>query len=221
MASANSVRRDPPAYPGMRIGLFGGSFDPAHSGHAHVADVAQRALKLDKVWWLVTPQNPLKAQSRPLVFRMASARMRARGQRNVVTDIESRLGARFTIETVEMLQRRYPGVHFVLIVGGDVLTTFHRWKRWRDILQAMPLAVVARERIAVRALHAPAFSRYARARTPATLAATLPRRQAPAWVYLTARLDPAYSTALRAAEPGALEPAPAVVGSESQKSQKG
>ncbi|MDX2232992.1 MAG: nicotinate-nucleotide adenylyltransferase [Hyphomonadaceae bacterium] len=188
--------RDPQAYAGMRIGLFGGSFDPAHSGHRHAARVAQHALGLDRVWWLVTPQNPLKAQSRPLAFRMASARACARGARHLATDIESRLGARFTVDTVAALQRRYPGVRFVLIVGDDVLESFHRWRRWRDILRAVPLAIVARRRQAAGALKAPALAQFARARRDGRLTA------APAWRYLRARLDPAHSTALRAADGG-------------------
>jgi nicotinate-nucleotide adenylyltransferase len=191
-----SLRRDPPAYPGMRIGLFGGSFDPAHSGHAHVAAVAQRALRLDKIWWLVTPQNPLKAQSRPLAFRIASARAQAHGARNVVTDLETRLGTRYTVDTIRALKRRYPGVHFVLIGGGDTLTSFHRWLRWRAVMSAVPIAIVAREGSAARTLHSAAFSRFDNAYVRD--AATLADCEAPAWTYLRARLDPASSSELRA-----------------------
>ncbi len=207
------LKRDPQAYAGMRIGLFGGSFDPAHSGHLHAANVAQRALGLDRVWWLVTPQNPLKARSRPLALRLQSARTLARGGRHRVTDIESRMGARFTVDTVRELQRRYPGVRFVLIVGGDVLGSLHRWRRWRSIFRAVPIAIVSRERIAARALHAPAFAQFAGARVPAGGGAALAHRPPPAWVYLTARLDPAYSTALRAAEAGASDSAADVLAS--------
>lgn len=183
----------------MRIGLFGGSFDPAHSGHAHAAAIAQRALKLDKVWWLVTPQNPLKAQSRPLAFRVASAKTQAKGMRHVVTAIETRLGARYTVETLTLLKRRYRGVHFVLIGGGDTLTSFHRWRRWRDVMGAVPIAIIAREKSACRPLRAPAFLRTRRAQIPERAAASLATRKPPAWTYLRARLDPAESSALRAA----------------------
>lgn len=182
--------------PVHRIGLFGGSFDPAHSGHRHVADVARRALQLDRVWWLVTPQNPLKPQSAPLAKRMSSAEAEARSG-DVVTDIESRLGLRYTADTVAALQRRYPGVRFVWIVGGDVLDDMHRWRRWRAIFRAAPIAIVARERTAARALHAPAFARFAQARRPARLASQLATMAPPAWVFLPGRLDPASSRALR------------------------
>lgn len=192
------LRRDPIAYPGMRVGLFGGSFNPAHSGHRHVAETAQRALGLDRVWWLVTPQNPLKPKSPPLPQRLASARSVARGRSHIVTDIERRLGVQYTIDTVRLLKRRYPGTRFVLVVGGDVLDELHRWRRWRDILAAVPVVVVAREASASRALHAPAFARVAGARRTLADARRLATLKPPAWIYLPGRLDPASSTALRA-----------------------
>lgn len=191
------MRRDPQVHRGMRIGLFGGSFDPAHSGHRHVANVALRALCLDRVWWLVTPQNPLKPKSTPLARRMASARSAARGRRHVVTDIESRLGVQYTVDTLRALKRRHPGVRFVLLVGGDVLGDMHRWRSWRAIFAAVPIAVVARTQNAGRLLRAPAFARMARARRPAADATRLAELAPPAWLYLNARLDPASSTALR------------------------
>jgi nicotinate-nucleotide adenylyltransferase len=196
-----SLRRDPQAYAGMRIGLFGGSFDPAHSGHRHVADVALRALQLDRVWWLVTPQNPLKPKSMPLAKRMASAREVARGGRNVVTEIESRIGTRYSVDTISALQRRYPGVQFVWIVGGDVLGEMHRWRRWRAIFRALPIAVVARDRVAARQMHAPAFARFAEARLPAHQAGRLAQAPPPAWVFLPGRLNPFSSTQLRNRKP--------------------
>jgi len=181
----------------MRVGLFGGSFDPAHAGHRHVADVALRALKLDRVWWLVTPQNPLKPKSTPLTQRMTSAREVARGGRHVVTDIESRIGVRYSVDTIAALRRRYRGVHFVWIVGGDVLSEMHRWRRWRAIFRALPIAVVAREQISARGLHAPAFARFAQARLPTHRASKLAEVPPPAWVFLPGRLNPLSSTLLR------------------------
>lgn len=191
------TRRDPQAHHGMRIGLYGGSFDPAHSGHRHAAETAQKTLGLDRVWWLVTPQNPLKPKATPLAQRLASARSVARGRRHVITDIESRLGVQYTVGTLRALKRRYPGARFVLIVGGDVLGDMHRWRDWRTIFRLVPIAVVARARTVGRSLRAPAFARMARARRPAADAAKLPELSPPAWVYLNARLDPASSTALR------------------------
>ena len=192
------LRRDPQAYAGMRIGLFGGTFDPAHSGHAHVAETALKRLRLDRVWWLVTPQNPLKPKATPLATRRASARAQARGGRMDITDIEARMGTRYTVDTVRALKRRYPGVRFVLVVGGDALTSLHRWREWRTLMRTVPVAVVARERIASRALRAGAFARFAYAQRAPHAAARLVTQRAPAWTYLPGSLDPASSTDLRA-----------------------
>jgi nicotinate-nucleotide adenylyltransferase len=115
------MRRDLPlAYPGMKIGLFGGSFDPAHEGHAHVAETALKRLGLDRVWWLVSPQNPLKPKSSPFAKRMKSAQAAAQGARMVVTDLEKRLKCSFTYETLRELKRLYPGVDFFLIMGAEI-----------------------------------------------------------------------------------------------------
>src|ERR1041384_2720336 len=105
----------PLAYPGMRIGLFGGSFDPAHAGHAHVAETALKRLDLDRVWWLVSPQNPLKPKSSAYATRMKSAQSVAHGPRMLVTDLEKRLACGYTYETLRELKRLYPGVQFYLV----------------------------------------------------------------------------------------------------------
>lgn len=199
----------------MKIGLFGGSFDPAHSGHLHVAETALRRLGLDQVWWLVTPQNPLKPKSRPLEARMASAAAITRGTRMVVTDIESRLGLRYTADTIAALQRRWPGVKFVWLMGGDNLRGFVRWRRWRDIMRAVPIAIVAREKIASRHLDATAFAQFAHRRVAMLDARCLAGTAAPAWTYISGRLDPQSSTALRAlarsAKTGASDSGPGVL----------
>lgn len=162
----------------MRIGLFGGSFDPAHEGHAHVAATALKRLRLDRVWWLVTPQNPLKPKSSSLAARVASARKQAHGSRMLITDLESRLGCRYTFETLRTLKRLYPQVRFTLIMGADNLANFKKWKKWREVARAVPIAIVSR----------PGFG--ARERLSA------PRH----WIFLNARHDPHSSTALRAAK---------------------
>jgi nicotinate-nucleotide adenylyltransferase len=182
----------------MRIGLFGGSFDPAHSGHAHVARTAFKRLNLHAVWWLVTPQNPLKARSRPLAERLQSARAMARGPAMIVTDLETRWGLRYSAETVEALRARLPGVRFVWIMGEDNLATFHRWRDWRTIMRAAPIAVVTRPRVPIRALSSPAFARAAGRPLAPERAQALPRHATPAWIVLVARGDPSSSTALRA-----------------------
>ena len=131
---------------GMRVGLFGGSFNPAHEGHAHVAETARRRLGLDLVVWLVSPQNPLKSahETAPLATRMAGAQTYARQRGMTVSDAETRLGSRYTIDTVRALKARFPGVDFVWIMGADSLATFHRWRGWTQIMAETPVAVVSR-----------------------------------------------------------------------------
>jgi len=139
----------------MRIGLLGGSFDPAHDGHLYVSDVALKRLKLDYVWWLVSPGNPLKPQPASSELRLARARLLAGDKRIGVTDLESRAGTRFTIDTVTALQRRFPGVDFVWLMGSDNLEQFSRWRRWREIAARLPIAVVRRPGSVLASLHAP------------------------------------------------------------------
>ena len=162
----------------MRVGLFGGSFNPPHEGHTHVARTALRQLGLDRIIWLVSPGNPLKGDPRPLTERLAAVRRFARGPKMIVSDVEARLGTRYTVDTIEALQRRFPGVQFVWIMGSDNLASFHLWKRWRRIARIVPLAVVTR----------PGFTRAALRR---------PARSLTVW-RLHAPLNDASSTALRA-----------------------
>jgi nicotinate-nucleotide adenylyltransferase len=195
--------------PGMKVGLFGGSFNPAHDGHAHVAETAMRRLGLDRVVWLVSPQNPLKdaRDSAPLVERVASARAAAKqagsARSMVVSDFETRAGTRWTVDSLRALTARYPGVRFVWLMGSDNLAGFHRWRGWTDIMRMMPVAVIARPGSLNLSLTAPAAARFAAARVPSRQAALLPDLPAPAWIWLTAPLNPRSSTALRAARDAA------------------
>ena len=186
--------------PGMTVGLFGGSFNPAHDGHAHVAETALQRLDLDRVVWLVSPQNPLKdtSQTAPLAERLASARMWAPGPRMIVSDFETRAGTRWTIDTLRAMKARHPGVRFVWLMGSDNLESFHRWRCWTDIMRMMPVAVIARPGSLLESRSAPAARRFAGHRVAASEARLLARMQAPAWTYLTAPLNPSSSTALRA-----------------------
>lgn len=190
--------------PGMKVGLFGGSFNPAHDGHAHVAVTAMRRLGLDRVVWLVSPQNPLKdaRDSAPLEERMASAHAHAPGPAMIVSDFETRAGVRWTVDTLRALVARHPGVSFVWLMGSDNLADFHRWRGWTDIMRLMPVAVIARPGSLLDSRTAPAAARFAAFRIPAEQAGLLPRLQAPAWTYLTAPLNPRSSTAIRAARGG-------------------
>lgn len=142
------------------IGLLGGSFNPAHGGHRRISLFAQAALGLDEVWWLVSPGNPLKPRAgmAPLAARYASAQAQARRAPIRVTAIERELGTRYTVDTLARLQRRYPKIRFVWIMGADNLAQFHQWRRWRDIARIMPIAVVARPGYDGAAMRAPAMA---------------------------------------------------------------
>lgn len=185
----------PPAYPGQRIGLFGGSFDPAHAGHLHVAQTALKRLKLDRVWWLVTPQNPLKAKSAPLKARIASAKTRAGRGKMSVTAFEAAHGFRYTYQTIRALKRWYPQTTFVLIVGGDSLQGFRHWRNWRDVMRNAPVAIIARPGAGSRARMSKPAQVFAAARKQQEEAAAM--KSAPAWTFLNARFHAQSSTALR------------------------
>jgi len=182
----------------MRVGLFGGSFDPAHEGHARVAETALERLGLDRVIWLVSPGNPLKpAASAELGRRMASARRVARGPKMLVSDVETRLGQRYTIDVVRALKARFPGVKFVWIMGADSLLGFHRWRGWTELMQEVPMAIVTRPGSAIRSRLAPAARRFAGARLPASRARGLALARPPAWIFLRAPWSFASSTEMR------------------------
>jgi nicotinate-nucleotide adenylyltransferase len=191
----------PPHAPGMRIGLFGGTFDPPHAAHRGASLLAMKRLGLDRVWWLVTPGNPLKDTHglAPLATRVAAAQILAHHPRIDVSDLEARLGVHYTYEIISYLVRRCPRVHFVWIMGADNLRSFHRWQRWRGIAQLVPIAVVDRLGPSLYAPAGAAGQALARARLPEIAARTLPERTPPAWIYLHGLKSPLSSTALRAA----------------------
>ena len=189
----------PPNAPGMRIGLYGGSFNPAHLGHRHVTLMAMRRLGLDRVWWLVSPGNPLKSRHAlpTIAERCAQARGIARHPRITVTGFEAALGVRFTVQTLRFLRRRCPGIHFVWIMGADSLGTFHRWKGFSEIARLMPIAVIDRPGWTMTPLSARAARRLADARVPEHAASTLPLRQPPAWTFLHGPRSSLSSTEIR------------------------
>jgi nicotinate-nucleotide adenylyltransferase len=186
-----------------RIGLLGGSFNPAHAGHLHVAEQALRALGLDQVWLLVSPGNPLKPARgmAPFAERLASVRRIVDGVRVIATDLEARIGTRYTVDTLAELRRRFPRARFVLLMGADNLSQLPRWKRWRALARETPMAVLPRPGETRPALHgraARALARHRR-RPRALLAAGLPPSRHAAWALVPAREHPASATAIRAA----------------------
>jgi nicotinate-nucleotide adenylyltransferase len=184
----------------MKIGLFGGTFDPPHQAHRAACLIAMRRLALDRVWWLVTPGNPLKDTRglSPLADRIAAARALARHPRIDVTGIEAEIGARYTYDTVRYLIARCPSVRFVWIMGADNLRSFHRWQKWRAIADMVPIAVIDRLGPSLYATSGIASQALARFRIPEHAAKTLPGRRPPVWVYLHGLKSPLSSTALRA-----------------------
>lgn len=185
---------------GLRIGLLGGSFNPAHEGHRHISLFALQRLRLDAVWWLVSPQNPLKPVEgmASIDERIASAESVARHPRIEVSDIESRMGTRYTADTLQALRRRYAKHRFVWIMGADNLIQLPRWRDWTEIVEMVPIAVFARPGYSQRSLFGAAAHRFRRNRLPDHAAAGLADRKAPAWVFLHTPLHPASATEIRA-----------------------
>lgn len=194
-----TIPRLPATLPGMTVGLYGGSFNPPHRGHAHVAGLALTRLRLDRIWWLVSPGNPLKsADGLPDVeARLAAVRAIARHPRAVVTDLEARLGTRYTLDLVRRLRRMRPSVRFVLVIGADNWASFHRWGGWREIARLVPIAVVDRPGSTFAALASPAARAFAAARLDERDAARLPLRRPPAWLFIAGVKVPLSSSALR------------------------
>ncbi|MET3825206.1 MULTISPECIES: nicotinate-nucleotide adenylyltransferase [Sphingomonas] len=188
----------------MRVGLLGGSFNPAHGGHRAISLAALDALGLDEVWWLVSPGNPLKDSRRdmaPFAARVASATKMARRAPIRVSAIEQRLGTRYTVDTVTRLRRLYPRKRFIWLMGADNLAQFDQWKGWRTIAREVPIAVIARPGYDSDALAAPAMGWLRRARRPAYQAKNWTQWRLPALVLLRFRPDPRSATQLRAADP--------------------
>jgi nicotinate-nucleotide adenylyltransferase len=190
----------PPHAPGARIGLFGGTFDPAHDGHFFASLIALRRLGLDRVWWIVTPGNPLKEADglTPLAERVAAARAIARDRRIAVVDFEAAIGARYTFEALHYLRRRCPGARFVWIMGADNLASFHRWRRWREIAESIAIAVVDRPGSTLKAARSPAGHWLAPYRISEAQASLLPSLKPPAYIFLHGPRCSLSSTALRA-----------------------
>ena len=191
--------RLPPAFAGMRIGLLGGSFNPAHAGHLHISRIALARAGLDRIWWLVTPGNPLKDRSElaELSDRIAGAKAVADDPRIVVTALEAVIGTRFTADTIGFLVRRYPDVRFVWIMGADNMLGFHRWDRWRRIAGSVPMLVIDRPGAAFAGLRAPAAAVLQAQRLDESDAKLIADLEPPVWTLVHAPRSPLSSTAIR------------------------
>ena len=189
----------PPHAPGMRIGLFGGTFDPPHMAHLGASLLAMKRLKLDRVWWLVTPGNPLKNTRglAPLEKRIAAAKALTHHPHIDVTGLEAIINTRYTYDTILWLKARCPRVRFVWIMGADNLRSFHRWQNWRGIAKLVPIVVIDRLGPSLYAAASAAGQALSRARIPEYDAVTLPDRKAPAWAFLHGLKSALSSTALR------------------------
>ena len=193
-----TLRSDFP--PNLRIGLLGGSFNPAHQGHLAISLAALEVLKLDRVVWLVSPQNPLKARTDLADYseRLEQARKIADHPKIWISDFEARKGLTYTFDAVALLKRCYPRTRFVLLIGADNLAQLPRWKNWTRLFAMIPVAVLARPGYDRSALAAKAAHRYARARLPVRAAATLAGRKPPAWVFISTTHRDESASAIRA-----------------------
>jgi nicotinate-nucleotide adenylyltransferase len=193
------IQFKPHARAGQTIGLVGGSFDPAHQGHVHITREALKRFGLDRVWWLVSPANPLKTRGpAPLAARMAAARRLMRHPRVTVTDIEARLGTRVTADTLAALMAIYPGVRFVWLMGADNQAQLHRWHNWRFIMNNVPVGVLARPGQRISGRMSKAARIYRQHRISGMASHQLARAQAPAWCFVNVAMTETSSTAIRA-----------------------
>ena len=196
-----SAFRNPPATTGRhrRIGILGGSFNPAHAGHLHISRHALDRLRLDEVWWLVSPQNPLKPIDGMATFedRMNGARVLTQGSKIRVSDLEREIGTQYTADTLKALKGRFPRCRFVWIMGADNLIEINHWNKWTAIFETVPVAVLARPDYSFKALVSTAAKRFQRYRIKEIRASALADSKPPAWVFLEIPLSAASATLIR------------------------
>lgn len=191
--------RLPQAPPGLAVGLFGGSFNPPHAGHRLVAEIALRRLRLDRLWWMITPGNPLKDRGElaPLADRIAMSEALIRDPRVKVTAFEAAWTLNFTAETIAFVKARNPAVRFVWVMGADSLVTFHRWQNWQDIMRSVPVAVIDRPGSTLSFLSAKMAKAFAHARIDEQDAGALARLAPPAWTFIHGPRSSLSSTDMR------------------------
>ena len=189
----------PVAKPGQVVGLLGGSFDPPHNGHVHISKVALQRFGLDQLWWLVSPGNPLKARGpAPLQDRLQASKAMLKHPKAVVTDLEARLGTRYTAETLEKLINTYPQVRFVWLMGADNLGQFDQWQDWQWIIETVPIGVMARPGDRISARMSKAARIYRQSKLSGRASHTLAQGDAPRWCFINMPMSNASSTAIRA-----------------------
>jgi len=183
----------------ITVGLLGGSFNPAHEGHVYISEVAMKKLGLDCVWWLVSPQNPLKSRKNmaSMEKRVESAKRIVKDHKIHITTLETRLGTRYTADTLQALQVRYPNIRFVWIMGADNLAGFHRWKKWQSIFKNCRIAIFHRPTYALKALSSITAQRFSHHRLPERQAGVLKYKTSPAWVFLPIRGKAISATEIR------------------------
>lgn len=191
--------RTPPATNAMTIGLLGGSFNPPHQGHVHISLIALKRLRLDRLWWLVTPGNPLKSHDHlaPLKERLGQSRAIARHPRIEITSFETDLPAPYSYDALKALHQCYPATQFVWVIGADNLANFHLWRNWEEIFSLVPIAVIDRPGFRFKAIASKAAQKFRHAYIDETDAAGLARLEPPVWTIITAPLSPLSSTELR------------------------
>ena len=201
LAVQSSYLRMPHVEKRMQVGLFGGSFNPPHAGHALVAEIALRRLRLDQLWWIVTPGNPLKStrELAPLAERLSLSEKITEDPRIKVTAFEAAHRVRYTADTLELVKMRNPGVDFVWVMGADSLRDFHRWQRWREIARTFPIAVIDRPGSTLAFLSSVMAKTFDHARYDEADAPRLARLRPPAWTFIHGPRSSLSSTALRAA----------------------
>jgi nicotinate-nucleotide adenylyltransferase len=189
---------------GLRVGLLGGSFNPAHAGHRHVSVTALKRLKLDAVWWLVSPQNPLKSarDMAPQDVRLRTAVRVKSHPRILATDLETAMGTRYTVDTVTQLVRRFGQTQFIWLMGADSLAGFHRWKNWQKIAATLPIAVLLRPGYTEARWSAASLARLSSARHRDSTSASWPAWKKPAIVILSLPMNKTSATAIRKKSPG-------------------
>lgn len=193
------MTRFPAIRPGLTIGLLGGSFDPPHQGHVHITREALKRFGLDRVWWLVSPGNPLKEHGpAPLEDRMAAARAIMQHPKVEISDFEARAGTRFTAETLAALMREYRGARFIWLMGADNLVQLPQWQDWERIMDTVPIGVLARPGDRIRARNSKAARVYAAARIRGRDSLKLARAEAPAWCFVNVPMSDESSSAIRA-----------------------